>query len=369
MLDLADETDELWDELVAAVAGVLRSGCFVLGPSCAAFEREAAAYLGCRHAVGVNSGTDALVIGLRAAGVRPGEEVVTTPFTFFATAEAISTIGAVPVFADVEPATLNIDPVEVERSITSRTGAIVPVHLFGRPARMDRIMAVAGERIPVVEDAAQAFGARLDARMAGTAGVVGAFSFFPSKPLGGCGDGGLVVTDDDEVAALVRMLRAHGARRKHHNEVLGYNSRLDELQAAILRVKLRRVDEANEGRRRVARRYGELLAGVPGLVLPPPAGSEAVFHQYTVRVLDGRRDELRRALLAAGIDAVVHYPVPVHRLPVYEGLGVVLPEAERAAAEVLSLPLWPTMPDAAVERVASSIDEALRVGPGEAAIG
>src|SRR5690606_6955787 len=259
---------------------------FIGGPEVDSFEKEAAAYLGAKHAVGVNSGTDALVIALRALGVGAGDEVITTPFSFFATAESISNVGAEPVFVDVDEATFNIAP---------RTMAILPAHLYGRPADMDALMAVAERHgLKVVEDCAQSFGARYrGSRQTGTIGHVGAYSFFPSKNLGAYGDGGLIATDDDHIAEQARMLRAHGSKRKYHNEVLGYNSRLDALQAAFLRVKLPHVDAWNDGRRATARRYGELLADVPGVVTPQVVNGH-VFHQYTVRLLGADRDQVQK---------------------------------------------------------------------------
>ena len=350
LVDLDPEVDEIWDELAGAVLGVLRSGRFILGPNVAAFEQEVAAYLGCEHAVGVNSGTDAIAIALRALGVGPGDEVVTTPFTFVATAEAIVTAGARPVFADIDPFTGNLDPAEVQARLTPRTRAVVPVHLYGVPAAIPDLP----ESIAVVEDAAQAFGATVDGRKVGTLGRAGAFSFFPSKPLGGCGDGGLVATDDTDLAASARRLRAHGASRKHYSEEVGLNSRLDELQAAVLRVKLPRVDGAIEQRARLAARYAQQLEGIDGIVLPPrPPG--AAHHLYTVRVLDGRRDDLARALHDAGIASAVNYPVALHHLPPYAEPGLVLPEAERAAREVLSLPFWAHMAPEVVDEVAGVV--------------
>ena len=350
LLDLDPELDEIWDELLGAVTAVLRSGRYILGPNVEAFEQEAAAYLGCAHAVGVNSGTDAIAIALRALGVGPGDEVVTSPFTFVATAEAIVTVGARPVFADIDPATFNMDPAQVEARLTPRTRAVVPVHLYGVPAPVPDL----AESIAVVEDAAQAFGATVEGRKVGTFGQAAAFSFFPSKPLGGCGDGGLVTTDDQAVRGTARRLRAHGAGRKHHSDDVGYNSRLDELQAAILRVKLPRVDKAIERRAELAARYTDHLGGVDGIV-PPPQPPGAAHHLYTVRVLDGRRDELVRALAAAGIASAVNYPVPLHHLAPYAEPGLVLPEAERAAREVLSLPLWAQMAHATVDEVAEVV--------------
>ncbi len=345
MLDPSPEVEALWDELNAAIHRVLRSGQFIMGPEVTAFEAEVAEYLGVEYAVGVNSGTDALVIGLKALGLGSGDEVITTPFTFFATAEAISQVGAVPVFVDIDPETYNMDPALIEEKITPRTKAILPVHLFGQAAEMDPILALAEEYgFKILEDVAQAFGGEYRGTKLGSLGDAGAFSFFPSKNLGAYGDGGLITTDDAGVAEAARMLRAHGAKKKYHNEIVGYNSRLDALQAAILRVKLPHIDEWNEGRREAARRYGALLDEVPGIATPREAPDRFhVYHQYTVRVMNGRRDELRERLAQAGIGTMVYYPVSVHRLPLYEGLGYRLPHAQRAEGEVLSLPIWPSL--------------------------
>ena len=357
MYDPRPEIEMLWDEITAAIHDVLRSGQFILGPQVEAFEREVAEYLGVKHAVGVNSGTDALVIALRALGVGPGDEVITTPFTFFATAEAISMVGATPVFVDIDPDTFNIDPALIEPAITRRTKAILPVHLYGQAADMDPILALARcYNLKVVEDVAQAFGGEYKGRKLGTLGDAGAFSFFPSKNLGGFGDGGLIATNDDEVAERARMLRVHGSRRKYHNEMLGYNSRLDELQAAVLRVKLRYVGQWNMERRARARKYTELLTG--GYAVKPPVEAQYgkhVYHQYTIRLPQSKRDSVRRALQEQGIATAVFYPVPVHCLPPYRGHYPELPNAERAAREVLSLPLWPEMDDELQVRVGHAV--------------
>jgi dTDP-4-amino-4,6-dideoxygalactose transaminase len=323
ILDLSPEIEDLWDELNAAIQDVLRSGQFIMGSAVRIFEAEVAEYLGTQHAVGVNSGTDALVIGLKTLGVGPGDEVITTPFTFFATAEAISQIGAVPVFVDIDPETYNMDSALIEEKITPCTRAILPVHLFGQAAEMDPILALAEEYgLKILEDVAQAFGGEYRGRKLGTLGHAGAFSFFPSKNLGAYGDGGLITTDDPEVAETATMLRTHGAKKKYHNEIIGYNSRLDELQAAILRVKMPYIDEWNDGRREAARRYDALLGELPGVLTPHEAPNRLhVYHQYTVRITNGRRDEVRERLAEEGIGTMVYYPVSVHRLPVYDGLG------------------------------------------------
>lgn len=357
ILDPLPEVEALWDDLNAAIQGVLRSGRFIMGPEVTAFEAEAAEYLGVGHAVGVNSGTDALVIGLKALGIGSGDEVITTPFTFFATAEAISQVGAVPVFVDIDPDTYNIDPALIEEKITPRTKAILPVHLFGQAAEMDSILSLAQEHgLKVLEDVAQAFGGEYHGGKLGTLGHAGAFSFFPSKNLGACGDGGLITTDDDKVAEVARMLRAHGAKKKYHNEVIGYNSRLDELQAAILRVKLPYIDEWNEGRRKVAGRYNALLEDVPGLLTPHEAPDRFhVYHQYTVRIVNGRRDEVREQLVKDGVGTMVYYPVSVHKLPVYDSLGYRSPRSEAAEGEVLSLPVGPFLTDEDIQHVVAKL--------------
>lgn len=360
MLDLTPEIDELWDELQAAAARVFRSGRFILGPEVQAFEREVADYLGVKHAIGVNSGTDALTIALRSLGVGPGDEVITTPFTFVATAEAICTAGATPVFVDIDPDTFNIAAELVEPAVTERTRAILPVHLFGLAADMDAILDVAKQHgLRVIEDTAQAFGGRYRGRMLGTLGDAGAFSFFPSKNLGALGDGGLIATNHDDLAEQARMLRAHGSRRKYHNELVGFNSRLDELQAAILRIKLPYVDRWNENRRRVAALYQAALRDVDWLRLPvEPAAARHVYHQYTVRIARGKRDALRDALHASGISSAVYYPAPVDRLPAYARFATgSSPVADLASREVLSLPIGPMFTHAQVSRVVEGLSK------------
>ena len=357
--DPLPEVEFLWPELEEAFRRVMRSGRYILGPEVEAFEEEVAQYLGVKHAIGVNSGTDALVIALRALGVGPGDEVITTPFTFFATAEAISLVGATPVFVDIDPRTFNINPDLIPSAITPRTKAILPVHLYGLPAEMDPILEIARSHgLKVLEDCAQAFGATYKGKKVGTLGDAGAFSFFPTKNLGGFGDGGLIAMNSDEVAERARMLRAHGSRRKYYNEAIGYNSRLDALQAAFLRVKLRHVDAWNEARRQVASRYNELLAGLSGLVLPEVSPGH-VFHQYTVRVLGGR-NRVAEALAREGVGTMVYYPVPLHRLPVYAHMGAALPEAERAAREVLSLPIGPHLNPSSQEGVSEALKAFLK---------
>lgn len=354
-LDLSGEVETLWPELTAAIERVLRSQQFIMGPEVAAFEEEIAAWLGVKHAIGVNSGTDALVIALRALDIGPGDEVITTPFSFFATAESISILGATPVFVDVEEDSFNIDPTQIEIEITERTRAIMPVHLFGRPADMGRIVEIADRHgLKVVEDCAQSIGARCEGHMTGTIGAVGAFSFFPTKNLGAYGDGGLIATDDDDIADLARMLRSHGSKRKYHNEVLGYNSRLDSIQAAILRVKLPHLDAWNAQRREVAARYNEGLADVVDLIVPELVDGH-VFHQYTVRTTGHDRDSVQKSLANAGVISMVYYPVPQDRLPVYAGHHTECRVSDRLSRDVLSLPIWPGMPQATQERVISAL--------------
>lgn len=359
LYDPLPEVEALWADLQAAAERVLRSGRYVLGEEVEAFEAEVAAFLGVRHAVGLSSGTDALVIALRALGVGPGDEVVTTPFTFFATPEAISLAGATPVFADVDATTYNLDPDRVAAAITPRTRALLVVHLFGRPAPMEALRDLAARRgLALVEDAAQAFGATHEGRAVGAWGDAAAFSFFPSKNLGGFGDGGLLATDDDRVADAARALRAHGARRKYHNEIVGYNARLDALQAALLRVKLPHVRAANAHRRAAAARYDAALADVPG-IRPPAPDPGHVYHQYTVRAMGPDRDRLRRALAALGVETAVYYPVPCHRLPPYAERPATCPVAEQLARDVLSLPMGPHLTASQQEAVVGVLREAL----------
>jgi len=359
ILDLKPEIERHWNEYIKAIEEVLKSAQFIMGPNVKAFEEEVASYLGVKHAIGVNSGTDALLIAVKAAGIGPGDEVITTPFTFFATAEAVSQVGATPVFVDVNERTYNIDPKAIEPAITERTKAIIPVHLYGQAADMNPIMDLAEKyNLKVIEDTAQAFGGEYKGRKLGTIGHIGCYSFFPSKTLGAFGDGGLITTDDDEVAETVKMLRVHGSKKKYYNETVGYNSRLDEIQAAILRVKLPYIDEANEARRKAAHRYNELLKDISGIVTPyEDSGAKHVYHQYTIRVLGGRRDQLQKHLAERGIGTMVYYPVPVHKLPIYKDTVLTLPVAEKLAGEVLSLPIWPNIGEEVQREVVEGIRE------------
>jgi dTDP-4-amino-4,6-dideoxygalactose transaminase len=346
ILDLVHQHQSLSAELLEEIAAVLQSGHFILGPNVVAFEEEFARYLGIEHAAGLNSGTDALHLALRALDLGPGDEVITSTFSFIATAEAVSIVGARPVFVDIDPRTYSLDPRCVEEAITPRTRAIIPVHLYGTPSPMTDIVSIARRHdLAIVEDCAQSVGATIDGRMTGTFGTISAFSFFPSKNLGACGDGGMIVTGRNDLAARVRALRAHGGRKKYFHEEIGLNSRLDEIQAAILRVKLRHLEEWTERRRAVARRYDEGFAGVAGLQTPiEEAGCRNVYHQYTIRA--PRRDDLQTFLRAHGVVTMVYYPLPLHLQPAYAHLGYKrgdLPNAEAAAVSVLSLPVSPDL--------------------------
>jgi dTDP-4-amino-4,6-dideoxygalactose transaminase len=360
MVDLKTQYTAIKEEIDQGIAEVLDSCAFILGPNVQAFEREAAAYLGVKHAIGVASGTDALHFALRAAGVQQGSEVITSAFTFIATAEAIRYLGATPVFVDIDAQTFNIDPMAIAAAVTERTAAVLPVHLFGQPADMPSIRAICDRfGLPLVEDCAQSFGAGIDRVQTGAMGVSAGFSFFPSKNLGCYGDGGLVTTGSDELADQVRMLRNHGSRVRYYHDVIGYNSRLDEFQAAILRVKLRHVDDYNSNRRRVARRYGELLAGLP-LQTPFEDGiGRHVYHQYTL--LSDHRERIMQALQDAGIASAIYYPVPLHRQNVFaaESGELSLPVTESVALRCLSLPMYPELEDAAIVRIADVIRRSL----------
>lgn len=362
ILDLKPEIQLMKEELDAAYNRVLASGRFILGPEVAAFEESAAAFLDVNYAVGLNSGTDALVIALRAMDIGPGDEVITTPFTFFATAESVMNVGADVVFADIEEETFNIDPDHVESLITEKTKAIIPVHLYGRPAAMDRIMEIAARHnLMVIEDCAQSFGAMYQRKQTGAIGHAGAFSFFPSKNLGAFGDGGLLTFQDERLADRARKLRTHGSIKKYHNKMVGYNSRLDEMQAAFLRVKLNYIAEFNARRRQAAHRYISLLADVDGIIVPSLPDAGHVYHQFTIRVLNGKREEVRASMSEAGIDTMVYYPIPCHKLPVLEQryADLVLPQSEKLMDQVLSLPIGPFLSAYDQQRIAEVIKESL----------
>jgi len=365
LLDLAAQYQPLRGELLAALTRVCDSGRFILGPEVEAFECELADALEVEHAVAVSSGTDAILATLMALGIGPGDDVITTTYSFFATAGCIARVGARPVFADIEPGTYNIDAESVRRVLTARSRAIIPVHLYGLAADMAPLMEIArAAGVPVIEDACQAIGARYEQRQAGSIGTAGCFSFFPSKNLGAFGDGGLVTTADPSLANEVRLLRGHGAQAKYHHLRIGGNFRLDALQAAILRVKLPHLPRWTDARRANAARYDRLLheAGLARrLVLPSaPPGRHHVYNQYVVRVPD--RDRVRERLTASGIGTEIYYPVPFHLQPCFASLGYGpgdFPHAERAAAESLALPIFNGLTPAQQERVVDALSRAL----------
>jgi len=358
-LDLVRQHDSIKDELVAACRGVLDGSQFVLGPHGQALEAEVAARCGVRYGIGVGSGTDALRLALAALGVGPGDEVVTPAFSFVASASTILMAGATPVFVDVDATTLALDPEALEAALTPRTRAIIVVHLYGHPAPIDRVLAIARARgVPVVEDTAQAIGAMWDGRPVGGWGDVACLSFYPTKNLGACGDAGMLVTSREDVMEHVRRLRHHGDSGRYHHVELGYCTRLDEMQAALLRVKLRRLDAWTEARRRLAARYREKLAGLPlGLPAEHPRARH-IYHLFTVRHPD--RDRLARALAERGVGSAVHYPLPVPGQPLFgEKDDGRHPEAWRASREVLSLPCFPELTDAEADEVITAVRAAV----------
>ena len=351
------------EEFLQAIAEVVDRGAFAGGPFVEAFEKDFAAYCGTKHAVGVASGTDALWLALLAMGVGPGDEVITVPMTFVATAEAISFTGATPVFVDIDEQTCTMDPGALEAALSPRTKAIIPVHLFGQTADMDPIMDFAARHgLRVLEDAAQAHGAEYKSRRAGSLGHAGCFSFYPGKNLGAFGEAGAVTTDDDDLAARIRMLRDHGQSRKYHHDLIGWNGRMDGIQGAVLQIKLRYLEEATERRRSRAARYNHALAEAEGLVPPAEAPERRhVYHLYPVRV--SNRDALMDRLVKAGIACGIHYPEPVHLLGAYSSLGLgrgSFPVSERCADEFVSLPMFPELADEQVDLVAKTVCEALR---------
>jgi len=350
------------DEYLQALTEVVDSAYFAGGPQVAAFEGEFADYCGTEHAVAVSTGTDALVLALRALGVGPGDEVITAPNSFFATAEAISHVGATPVFADVSDDTLLIDPARVKEAISERTKAVVPVHLFGQVADMPDIAALCKEHgLALLEDSAQAHGATRRGKRAGSIGDAAAFSFYPAKNLGAFGEGGAVTTNSGEVATELRQLRDHGQAKKHEHRLIGYNARLPAILCAALRVSLRYLDGANDGRRRAAARYQEQLAGTDGVRLIDVAdASEPVYHLFVVRVAG--RDQVAARLAESGVASAVHYPTPIHLQPAYRELGQIrgsYPVAEAACDEILSLPMYPEITDEAVDLVCKALREAV----------
>ena len=364
LVDLRAQYLDIKADIDAAIARVFESGQFVLGDEVAGFEREFAAYSGAAEGIAVNTGTSALHLALIAAGVRAGDEVITVPFTFVATVAAIGYIGAKAVFVDIDPRTFTMDPAQIEAAITSRTKAIVPVHLYGQPADMDPILAIARRHgLVVIEDACQAHGAAYKGRPVGSLGHAAAFSFYPGKNLGAYGEGGMVVSSSESFAREVRMLRDWGAEKKYHHVLKGFNYRMEGLQGAMLRVKLRHLERWTEARRAHARDYAELLADA-GVGIPAEADfARHVFHVYAVRT--GDRQSLQRTLHANGVATGIHYPIPVHLQPAYSDLGYKagqFPEAERAADEVLSLPMYPELSRTKLEMVAAAIRQEAYVG-------
>jgi len=362
ILDLKAQYEGLREEILDALHEVLEEQHFILGPNVLQLEREIAAYCGTGFAVGVASGTDALILALRAAHVQAGDEVILPAFSFIATADAVAILGATPVFADIDPLTLNIDVAHAETLVTDRTRAIIPVHLYGQSADMDAVLSVARRHsLLVIEDCAQALGARWKNRKTCSFGDYGCISFFPSKNLGAYGDGGMVTVPTAEQAETLRALRSHGSRRKYYSDVQGMNSRLDELQAAILRVKLPHLDEWNEGRRHVAAMYDVALRNVQEVTLPfASADSQHVYHQFTIRV--PHRNEVQQSLKEHGVQTFVYYPVPLHLQTMFAALGYKkgdLPVAEQASQEVLSLPMFPEMKWEDIEYVANCLSQSL----------
>jgi len=362
MLDLRAQYRVLKDEIKTALMEILESGHFVLGINVEALEREIASYHGVKYAVGLASGTDALHLCLKAIGIKEGDEVITTPFTFVATAEAITYVGAIPVFVDIDRETLNLDPGKIEEKITSKTKAIVPVHLFGQPADMEEIMAIAKKyNLKVIEDCAQAFGARYKGVVVGSIGDAGCFSFYPSKNLGAYGDGGMVITNNLELFKRIKLLRNHGATGAYQHSFIGFNSRLDEIQAAILRIKLKYIDSYNEKRRNIAKLYTSLLGDS---VQCPIEMSDRmhVYQQYTIRT--SRRREIRESFKDNLISSVIYYPVPLHLQKAFEYLGYKrgdFPESEAAAGEVLSLPIYPELEPEKVRFICDVILKTLKM--------
>lgn len=356
MVDLGIQYRALKNDIDQAIAGVLDKTQFILGPQGRAFEEEMADYLGVKHALGVSSGTDALHLALRAAGLGKGDEVITTPFTFIATAEAIAYVGATPVFVDIDPRTFNIDVVKVEEAITDKTKAILPVHLFGQPADLAPLKALCdAKNLLLVEDCAQSCGAKYSDKMTGALGDLGCYSFFPSKNLGCFGDGGLIATNNDAFAEEINVLRNHGSRERYHHQIIGFNSRLDDIQAAILRVKLRHLDRFNQQRYENAQLYSRLLNAL-GIETPFEDGKGThIYHQYTI--LTDKREAINAALTKAGIASAIYYPIPLHRQEVFSDSckDVALPISEKIAGRVLSLPIYPELTFVQVEKIVDVI--------------
>jgi dTDP-4-amino-4,6-dideoxygalactose transaminase len=359
LVDLRANYQAIKGEVRAAIDEILEGMQLTIGPNVRAFDQEWARFCGSKHAVGVGSGTDALQLAIRALGIAPGDEVITVSFSFFATAEAIFYSGARPIFVDIEERTFNMDVAQIADRITPRTKAIIPVHLYGRTLDMKQLLDVARDNnVAVIEDAAQAHGAMLDVgKKAGTAGRIGCFSYYCSKNLGAYGEAGSIVTDDDELAEAIRQLREHGQVTRYYHPIVGYNARLDEIQAAVLRIKLKRLEAWNARRRAVARLYTSLFRNA-GVITPEDPGDRHVWHIYAIRVPAPRRDALKDFLAERGIGTGIHYPVPIHLQDAAQFLGYrkgELPVTERVAGEVLSLPMYPELTDEQVGYVADSV--------------
>ncbi|NDJ16395.1 aminotransferase class I/II-fold pyridoxal phosphate-dependent enzyme [Myxacorys almedinensis] len=365
--DLSEQFKTIGSDINQAVLEVLASGRYIGGATVENFEHQFATYIGNSECVTCNSGTDALYLALRSLNIGAGDEVITSPFTFIATAETISAVGATPIFVDIDPQTFTLNLDQVETAMTPKTKAIVPVHLFGQPVDMTRLMSIAATHtIAVIEDCAQATGAEWSGQKVGSIGHIGCFSFYPTKNLGACGDGGAITTNDPELAATIKMLRDHGRRRGYYHEEHGVNSRLDAVQAAILQIKLRHLDAWNEQRCQIADRYHRLLSPLPGIVLPQQlAGGQSVWNQYTIRVNEtepGRRDAIKSAIAQQGVISMIYYPYPLHQQPIYKSLGYPigqLPEVDRAAREVLSLPMFPELSNEQQDQVVYSLKDSL----------
>ncbi len=372
LLDLTRQYAAIGQEVNEAVLQVLASGGYIGGPAVAGFEQHFAAYIGTSDCVACNSGTDALFLALRALNIGPGDEVITTPFTFFATAEVISAAGATPVFVDIDAQTFNLDLTQIGAAITPKTRAIIPVHLFGQPVDMTQLMAIANaHNLAVIEDCAQATGASWQGAKVGSIGHIGCFSFYPTKNLGAAGDGGAITTNDPAIAAQLRLLREHGSKTRYYHEAIGVNSRLDAMQAVVLQIKLRLLDTWNAQRAEVAARYQQLLQPIASIVTPQAiAGGESVWNQYTIRILDSAqtsqagalRDTVRQHLQAQEISSIVYYPLPLHLQTVYQSLGYQpgqFPVAEQICHEVLSLPMFPELTAEEQQQVAYALKDSL----------
>jgi dTDP-4-amino-4,6-dideoxygalactose transaminase len=362
LTDLKAQYGSIKEEINAAIHRVVEQGQFILGPEVDAFEKETASYCGTGSAVGVASGTDALRLALLACGVKAGDEVITTPFTFIATAEAITQCGAIPIFVDIDRRTYNIDPSQIEPKVTPKTRAIIPVHLYGQPANMEPILQIGKKyKLKIIEDCAQALGAEYKGKKVGSLADAGCLSFFPAKNLGAYGDGGMVITNESKIAEVVGMLRKHGSKLSYYHLLPGFNSRLDALQAAILRVKLKYLDNWNRLRREKAFHYTQLLSQIDGIEPPYIEGHNiSSVNYYTIRLKNSRinRDELRKYLESKGIDTAVYYPLALHLQKVYEPLGYKpgdFPQSEQAQEQVLSLPMYPEMSQEQIEEVVGEI--------------